>query len=193
MNLDEKLNELLKNYRKDLHSKYKEFTSYTFGFCIIITLLSGVNKTMVTHFAQFKTQSNRKHSHLEALMQEMLGLLKLIDRDMSTMRTSIEMKQIKISRWLPMNSKKGMRRFFRNDEGYNERMSMASIMLEDGCDYESTNKHAISFVRILFNNEFRSIHVWRKSEITNRRPEMHYDVIYSLPADVRTWVRKKLH
>ena len=67
-------------------------------------------------------------------------------------------------------------------------MSLASIMLEDGCEYDSTTKHAISFVRILFNNNFRSIHVWRKSEITNRRPEMHYDVIFSLPAEVRTWV-----
>ena len=46
-------------------------------------------------------------------MQEMLGLLKLIDRDMATMRTTIDLKQIKISRYLPMNSVKGMKKFFR--------------------------------------------------------------------------------
>lgn len=70
---------------------------------------------------------------------------------------------------------------------------MASIMLEDGCDYDSTTKHAISFTRILFNNNFRSLYVWRKSEITNRRPDMNYDLIYSLPAEVRTWVRITLN
>ena len=67
-------------------------------------------------------------------------------------------------------------------------MVMCSHYLDMVCTFDYVTSHAISFEKALFDNEFRSLHTWRKADISNRRPDMCYDVIYSLPAEVRTLV-----
>ena len=67
-------------------------------------------------------------------------------------------------------------------------MAAVSEYLFGNVDFSSVNKHAVSFSKLLFNANFRSIHCWRKEEITNKREDMDYDVIRSLPEEVRTWI-----
>ena len=67
-------------------------------------------------------------------------------------------------------------------------MAAVSEVLLMNCDFTSTTKHAISFCRNLFNANFRSIYVWKKEDISNRKDNMTYEVVQSLPAEVRTWI-----
>lgn len=78
--------------------------------------------------------------------------------------------------------------YLKNDEGFDDRMVIASRYLEGMCSFKSTSAHATTFGKALFNNNFRSIHCWRKAEISNRRPTMNYDVVFSLIPECRTWV-----
>jgi len=67
-------------------------------------------------------------------------------------------------------------------------MAAVSEVLLMNCDFSSTTKHAISFCKILFNANYRSLIVWKKEDISNRKENFTYEVITSLPAEVRTWI-----
>ena len=77
---------------------------------------------------------------------------------------------------------------FQQDERYGERMAAASELLLMNCDFSSTTKHVMSFCRSLFNANLRSIFVWKKEDISNRREDMNYAIVHSLPTEVRTWI-----
>ena len=74
------------------------------------------------------------------------------------------------------------------DDQFGVRMAAVSEVLLMNCDFTSMTKHAISFCRNLFNANFRSIYVWKKEDISNRKDNMTYEVVQSLPAEVRTWI-----
>ena len=78
--------------------------------------------------------------------------------------------------------------FPQDDDGFDVRMAAVSEYLMANCDFSSTQKHAASFIRLLFNANFRSIHCWCKEDISNFREGMNYECIISLPEEVKTWI-----
>jgi hypothetical protein len=67
-------------------------------------------------------------------------------------------------------------------------MAAVSIYLEQRANYENTNKHADSVLRLLTNASFRSLFLWIKEEQKNKRTLMDYSVIESVPLEFRMFL-----
>jgi hypothetical protein len=67
-------------------------------------------------------------------------------------------------------------------------MAALSIHLEEHANYDSTLKHAESVMRLLTNANFRSLFMWLKEEQKNKRDNMDYDVIESVPVQLRVYI-----
>jgi len=91
------------------------------------------------------------------------------------------------------------------DDLYAERMAATHSYLLANCDFRSMEKHAISFCRLMFNANFRSLHCWAKEEHCNKKIKVkktatsaaiyennHYrDFMYSLPDYLKSWIMEE--
>ena len=77
---------------------------------------------------------------------------------------------------------------FQSDDQYKDRMAALAIHLEQNTSYESTVKNADSFMRLLTNASFRSLFLWDKSEQKNKRTNMNYDVIETIPIELKMYI-----
>jgi hypothetical protein len=67
-------------------------------------------------------------------------------------------------------------------------MAATAIYLETHASYESTTRHADSIIHLLTNANFRSLFLWVKEEIKNKRDNMDYEVIESVPSEFRIYL-----
>ena len=67
-------------------------------------------------------------------------------------------------------------------------MAAASEYLLANSVFHDTEKHAQTFARLITNANYRSIHTWRMEELLNRRKDMDYGAISSLPTELRVWI-----
>ena len=67
-------------------------------------------------------------------------------------------------------------------------MAALSEYLLMNSDFTDNLKHAQSFVKLLFNANFRSLYCWDKKDITNRRKRFNYRLINSLPESVKSFI-----
>ena len=67
---------------------------------------------------------------------------------------------------------------------------MAAIhkYLLETVSFKNTGKHATTFCKALFTANLRGLYCWRKEDLNNKRKDMCYDVLMSLPDVVRTWI-----
>ena len=68
------------------------------------------------------------------------------------------------------------------------RMTAIHNYLIENCRFTDTGKHAVDFCKLMFTANLRGLYCWRKEDLNNKRKDMHYDVIMSLPDVVRTWI-----
>ena len=76
---------------------------------------------------------------------------------------------------------------FRN-EGYPQRMAAMHKYLVANCTFKDSGSHAGDFGRLMFNSNYRSLHCWRKEDRSNKRKDMVYTAVESLPVVIRTWI-----
>ena len=67
-------------------------------------------------------------------------------------------------------------------------MAAATEYLLANSDFKNSEKHAQQFCKLLTNSNFRSIFTWCKEEILNRRKDMVYGGITSLPEEMKVWI-----
>jgi hypothetical protein len=72
-------------------------------------------------------------------------------------------------------------------------MAATSIYLETRANYESTTGHALSILHMLTNANFRSLFLWVKEEMKNKRVNMDYEVIESVPTEFRMFLLDQMH
>ena len=69
-------------------------------------------------------------------------------------------------------------------------MAAASELLLTDCDFSSVSKHAQSFCKIITNANFRSLFVWCKKEILNKK-DANYDGLLNLDQEAKTWIAQE--
>ena len=67
-------------------------------------------------------------------------------------------------------------------------MAALAIHIENNASYESSIKNADTMMKILTNASFRSLFLWNKDEHKNKREEMDYEPIQSLPMEFRMFI-----
>jgi hypothetical protein len=122
-------------------------------------------------------------------------------------------RQVHLDSYLPMKSKGDLEIFFKvtflgsrhltyniyksafstflhlqHDDLFKDRMAATKIYLESYANYDTTIKHAESIIRLLVNANFRSLFLWVKEELKNRRNNMDYTVIESVPIEFRVFI-----
>ena len=93
---------------------YLSFTYLTLTFFsyLFFYLLDG-QKQLNEKLSLFRQQSGKEFAHLEGLLESIATYLRNIDGDLSSFRDYLSKTEIKIGRYLPMNSRVGVRRLFR--------------------------------------------------------------------------------
>ena len=71
-------------------------------------------------------------------------------------------------------------------------MTALSVHLENHANYESSIKHADSVMRLLTNASFRSLFLWKKEDVKNKRENMNYEVIESVPTELRMYILEQM-
>jgi len=69
-----------------------------------------------------------------------------------------------------------------------DRLTAVHSHLMSFCDFTSTTKHAATFCKLLFNDNFRSIYTYDKKSMTNKRVGMTYDCLLELPTFFKSWM-----
>ena len=111
--------------------------------------------------------------------------------DYKAAKNTLEYHRVHIEQFIPMNSKKSVIATFKNDALYCQRISSLSDFLLGNVSFASTTKHAESFMTILTTNNFRSLFLWNKDESGRRQTCLNYDVIESLPKELKIFIEEE--
>jgi hypothetical protein len=117
--------------------------------------------------------------------------MKMLKTDYETARNTLEYHRVHIQQFIPMNSKKSVVATFKNDGLYNHRIARMSEFLMRNVSFASTTKHAETFMTLLTTNNFRSLFLWSKDETGRRQTCLNYDVIESLPKDLKMFIEEE--
>ena len=69
-------------------------------------------------------------------------------------------------------------------------MAAAAELLLTDCDFTNYSKHAQSFCKIITNANFRSLYIWSKKDILNKK-DANYDGLLNLPQEAKTWIAQE--
>jgi hypothetical protein len=117
--------------------------------------------------------------------------MKMLKTDYKTARNTLEYHRVHIQQFIPMNSKKSVVATFKKDGLYNHRIARMSEFLMRNVSFASTTKHAETFMSLLTTNNFRSLFLWSKDETGRRQTCLNYDVIESLPKDLKMFIEEE--